>query len=140
MDGGTAYGLYYPPHNENFIGTGKPPLIVRIHGGPTSQVRDEFNQQAQFFTSRGYGFLEVNHRGSSGHGREYRNMLRGNWGIYDVQDSVSGAQYLVDQGKVDLAKIVILGGSAGGFTVLKALEDFPGFFKAGVCLYGMCRM
>jgi dipeptidyl aminopeptidase/acylaminoacyl peptidase len=137
MDGGTSYGLYYPPHNEYFTGIGKPPLIVRIHGGPTGQVQDEFNQQAQYFTTRGFSFLEVNHRGSSGYGRKYRNMLRGNWGIYDVEDAVSGAQYLVEEGKADKEKIVVLGGSAGGFTVLKALEDYPGFFKAGVCLYGI---
>lgn len=137
MDGGTVYGLFCPPVNPSFAGTGAPPLIVRIHGGPTSQVRNAFNPQAQFFTSRGYAVLEVNYRGSTGYGREYRNMLRGNWGIYDVQDAVSGARFLADQGQVDGARLVIMGGSAGGFTVLKALEDFPGFFKAGICLFGV---
>jgi dipeptidyl aminopeptidase/acylaminoacyl peptidase len=137
MDGESVYGLFYPPKNEAFEGIGKPSLVVRIHGGPTSQVRNAFNTNIQFFTSRGYAVLEVNYRGSTGYGREYRDKLRGNWGIYDVQDAVSGARFLADQDWVDRGRIIIMGGSAGGFTVLKALEDFPGFFKAGICLFGV---
>jgi dipeptidyl aminopeptidase/acylaminoacyl peptidase len=137
MDGESVYGLFYLPKNEAFEGVGKPPLVVRIHGGPTSQVRNAFNTQVQFFTSRGFAVLEVNYRGSTGYGREYRNKLRGCWGIYDVQDAVSGARFLADQDWVDGGRMIIMGGSAGGFTVLKALEDFPGFFKAGICLFGV---
>jgi len=137
MDGEQAFGLYYPPHNPRFEGKGKPPLMVFIHGGPTSQAQDEFSLRNQFFTSRGYAVLEVNYRGSTGYGREYRNKLRGNWGIYDVQDAVSGAQHLVDNDKADGNRLVIIGGSAGGYTVLQALVDYPGFFKAGICLYGI---
>jgi dipeptidyl aminopeptidase/acylaminoacyl peptidase len=137
MDGGDAYGLYFAPHNPSFEGKGKPPLVVLIHGGPTSQRVAAFYADVQFFTSRGYAVLHVNYRGSTGYGREYRNKLRGNWGVYDVQDAVSGARYLVERDQVDSDKLVIMGGSAGGFTVLKALEDYPGFFKAGVCLYGV---
>ena len=137
MDGWTAYGLFYSPRSKSFQGIGKPPLLVKIHGGPTSQVTNSFNAPIQFFTSRGYAVLDVNYRGSTGYGREYRNMLRSNWGIYDVQDAVSGAKSLIEQGKADGARIIIYGGSAGGFTVLKALEDYPGFFKAGICLYGV---
>ena len=137
LDEGTVYGLFYPPHNPNFEGTGKPPLIINIHGGPTSQVHAEFSPRAQFFATRGYAVLEVNYRGSTGYGREYRNALRGMWGIYDVEDAVSGARSLGEAGRIDSSRVVIMGGSAGGFTVLKALEDFPGFFKAGICLYGV---
>jgi len=137
MDGGTAYGLYYPPTSAHFTGEGLPPLVLGIHGGPTSQRVNAFNANAQFFTSRGYAYMEVNYRGSTGYGREYRNKLRGNWGIYDVEDAVSGAKHLIQKGLVDEKRIVIMGGSAGGFTVLKALEDYPGFFKAGICLYGV---
>ncbi len=137
IDGGRVYGLYYPPKNDGFDGIGLPPLMVMVHGGPTSQRVAAFNAGVQFFTSRGYAVLDVNYRGSTGYGRDYRNMLRGNWGIYDVQDSVSGARYLADQMLVEKGRMVIMGGSAGGFTVLKALEDYPGFFKAGVCLYGV---
>jgi len=137
MDGELAYGLFYLPQSESYAGVGLPPLVVNVHGGPTSQRVASFNGGVQFFTSRGYAVLDVNHRGSTGYGREYRNKLRRAWGIFDVQDSVSGARTLVEQKKVDGARLVIMGGSAGGFTVLKALEDFPGFFKAGVCLYGV---
>jgi len=134
-DGETVYGIYYPPHPSG--GKGLPPLIVNIHGGPTSQVKNGFNPRAQYFATRGFAFLEVNYRGSTGYGRAYREKLRASWGIYDVEDAVSGAQACVERGLADREKLVIMGGSAGGFTVLKALEDFSGFFKAGICLYGV---
>ena len=137
LDGGDVYGLYYAPKSEKFESTGNPGLLIDIHGGPTGQSMASFNLAAQFFATRGYGYLIVNYRGSTGYGRAYRNMLRGNWGIYDVQDAVSGAKALAAQGLVDEKKIVIKGGSAGGFTVLKAIEDYPGFFKAAICSYGV---
>jgi dipeptidyl aminopeptidase/acylaminoacyl peptidase len=139
MDGGRVHGIYYAPQNPCFEGKGKPPLIVLVHGGPTSQRGGSFDGQAQFFTSRGWAVLQVNYRGSTGFGREYRDMLKNNWGIYDVEDSVSGAKHLVAAGLVDQGKLVIMGGSAGGFTVLKTLEDYPGTFKAGICLYGVAN-
>jgi len=135
--GEPVYGIYYPPHNEEYVGIGKPPLVVKIHGGPTSQRYRQFDLSDQFFASRGYAVLEVNYRGSTGYGKSYRDKLRGNWGMYDVQDAVSGAQNLIDKGLVDSSKMVIMGGSAGGFTVLKALQDYPGFFKAGINLFGV---
>lgn len=137
MDGGKVYGIYYSPTHQDFASKGTPPLIVRIHGGPTSQRYLQFDYEDQFFASRGYAVLEVNYRGSTGYGREYRNQLHGNWGIYDVQDAVSGARHLAEQGLVDGSKVVIMGGSAGGFTVLKTLQDYPGTFKAGIDLYGV---
>lgn len=136
-DGENIHGIFLPPRNEEYQATGKPPLIVKIHGGPTSQRYLQFDMADQYFATRGYAVLEVNYRGSTGYGRVYRNRLRGNWGILDVQDAVSGVQYLVDGGLVDCSKIVIMGGSAGGFTVLKALQDRPGFFKAGINLFGV---
>lgn len=137
MDGNDVYGLFYPPRNPKFSSVGLPPLIVEIHGGPTSQRRAAFSSEDQFFTSRGYAVLQVNYRGSTGYGRAYAQALRGQWGIYDVQDAVSGARALVERGLVDPEKLVIKGGSAGGYTVLQALVDFPGFFKAAICLYGI---
>lgn len=137
IDGKLIHGLYYPPHNPGYSADGLPPLVVKIHGGPTSQQRAAFSPDDQFFTSRGYAVLVVNYRGSTGYGREYAQALRGQWGIYDVQDAVSGAKALVERGLVDAGKLVIKGGSAGGYTVLQTLVDFPGFFKAGICLYGI---
>lgn len=139
LDGGEVYGLLSFPHNPRFEGTGLPPLVVSIHGGPTSQARAVFNPRAQFFTTRGYAVLEVNHRGSTGYGRPYWEALRGNWGVYDVEDAVCGARYFADQGQIDGSRAVIMGGSAGGFTVLMALENHPGVFKAGICLYGVAN-
>lgn len=133
-DDETAYGLYYSPVRE---GVGKPPLIVMVHGGPTSQVTARYSGEAQFFATRGFAVLVPNHRGSTGYGKAYMNKLRGNWGLYDVEDSATGAAYLVSQGLADPSKFVILGGSAGGYTVLQSLVDKPGFYKAGVCLYGI---
>ncbi len=137
IDGEEVYGLYYAPKNPNYSSDGAPPMIVLIHGGPTSQRMAAFYPEISYFTSRGYAVLQVNYRGSSGYGRVYRNKLRGNWGVSDVEDSVSGAQYLVDQGLADGQRIAIMGGSAGGFTVLKAMEEHPDFFKAGVTSYGV---
>jgi dipeptidyl aminopeptidase/acylaminoacyl peptidase len=137
LDGGDVYGLFYPPANPAIEDVGAPPLIVMVHGGPTDQIFASFDLDVQFFTSRGYAVLLPNYRGSSGYGRAYRNALRGNWGVYDVQDSVSGARALADQGGVDGGRMVIMGGSAGGFTVLKILEDYPDLFKAGVCRYAV---
>jgi dipeptidyl aminopeptidase/acylaminoacyl peptidase len=134
---GDAHGLFYAPAGDRFAAPGLPPLIVIVHGGPTSQMTASYHAQTQFLTTRGYAVLEVNYRGSTGYGRDYWLRLRGSWGIYDVEDSVSGARYLAEQGRVDPKRRVIMGGSAGGFTVLQALVTHPGFFTAGVCLYGV---
>ena len=139
-DGEMVYGLYYAPGSHEFESIGAPPLIVKVHGGPTSQTPDAFSAEAQFYTTRGFAFLEVNHRGSTGYGRAYRDKLNGAWGIYDVEDSATGAQYLVEQGLADPRRLVILGGSAGGYTVLNSLVNKPGFWRAGVCLYGISNL
>jgi dipeptidyl aminopeptidase/acylaminoacyl peptidase len=139
-DGETVYGIYSPPASSRYEGTGLPPVIVLIHGGPTSSVVIGYDLEAAFFTSRGYGYLEVNYRGSTGYGRAYREALRGNWGNLDVIDAVGGAQALIDQGLADPGRLVIKGGSAGGYTVLNALIRYPGFFKAGICSYGVTNL
>jgi len=135
--GGEIHGLFYKPHHPSYQGQGKPPLIMIIHSGPTRQKWAEFQPRAQYFTSRGYAVLEINYRGSTGYGREYWEVLRGNWGDMDVIDCVSGANYLHQQGWVDPEKIALLGSSSGGLTVLQILVLFPGIFKAGISLYGI---
>jgi dipeptidyl aminopeptidase/acylaminoacyl peptidase len=134
---GEAYGLFYPPVRGRQQSPGLPPLVVIVHGGPTSQMGATYHAQSQFLTTRGYAVLEVNYRGSTGYGREYMLRLRGNWGIYDVEDSVAGATFLAEQGRVDPRRRVIMGGSAGGFTVLQTLVTHAGFFTAAVCMYGV---
>lgn len=135
-DGQVAYGLYSPPVGD-YEAAGAPPIVVLIHGGPTSQRFAAFDNDAQFFATRGYAVLQVNHRGSTGYGKAYMNMHKGNWGIYDVQDAVDAVTYLAADGRVDGNRTAIMGGSAGGFTVLQAMIDEPGFFKVGICSYGV---
>ncbi len=136
-DGARAHGLFYAPSERGYISGGKPPLVVRVHGGPTGQRTTAYSSEVQFLTSRGYAVLEVNYRGSSGYGRAYRNLLRGNWGVTDVDDAVAGARYVSEQGWADVHRMAIMGGSAGGYTVLQTLVTHPGVFAAGVCLYGV---
>ncbi len=139
-DGATVYGTYYAPTNPHCSAEGLPPLIVYVHGGPTSQATVGFSLDRLFFTSRGYAFLEVNYRGSTGFGRSYREALRHNWGRLDMQDTVEGAQAMVALGLADPHKLVVKGSSAGGFTVLNALIHYPGMFKAGLCSYGVSNL
>jgi dipeptidyl aminopeptidase/acylaminoacyl peptidase len=138
-DGEIAHGLYYAPASDRFTGPGRPPLVVLIHGGPTSQARAGWNPQAQFFATRGYAVLLVNYRGSTGYGRAYMLKLRGNWGVCDVEDAASGVRHLADAGRIDPERTVIMGGSAGGFTVLQVMTQMPEAFTAGICLYGVAN-
>ncbi|MCA9886799.1 MAG: S9 family peptidase [Anaerolineae bacterium] len=135
-DGQMAHGIFSPPIGD-YESPGLPPIVVLIHGGPTSQRLAAYDNDAQFFATRGYAVLQVNHRGSTGYGKDYMNMHQGNWGIYDVQDAVDAVKHLAHENLIDGNRAAIMGGSAGGFTVLQALIDEPGFFKAGICMYGV---
>ena len=139
-DGVDIHGLYYPPTNAAFTSEGAPPMVTFVHGGPTSQVNNGFNLDGAFFTSRGYAYLAVNYRGSTGYGRSYRDALKGKWGMLDMQDVVEGSRAMVERGLADPKKLVIKGSSAGGYTVLNALVHHPGFFRAGICSYGVSNL
>lgn len=134
----TAYGFYYPPKNQDYVAPDgeAPPLLVKIHGGPTAATSATLDLRLQYWTSRGIAILDVNYGGSTGYGRAYRERLKGNWGIVDVDDCVNGAMYLVRQGKADGDRLMIDGGSAGGYTTLAALA-FRDTFKAGASYYGV---
>jgi dipeptidyl aminopeptidase/acylaminoacyl peptidase len=136
--GNTAFGLFYPPRNPRFTGREdeRPPLLVKCHGGPTSAASSALNLTTQFWTSRGIAVLDVNYGGSTGFGRAYRERLHGTWGIVDVDDCVNGAKFLAAQDLVDARRIVISGGSAGGYTALAALV-FRDFFAGGASHYGV---
>ncbi len=133
-----AHGIYYAPKNRDFEGAlgERPPLLVKSHGGPTAATRSSLNLGIQFWTSRGFAVLDVNYRGSTGYGRAYRERLKGNWGVLDVDDCVYGAKYLTERGDVDGDRLTIDGGSAGGYTTLCALT-FHSVFKAGASRYGV---
>ncbi len=134
----TAHGFYYPPTNRDFVGPAdeRPPLIVLSHGGPTGQTAMTLALDKQFWTSRGFALLDDNYGGSTGCGRAYRERLNGQWGVVDVDDCVNGALYLARQGLVDGERLIIRGGSAGGYTTLCALT-FRDVFKAGASHYGI---
>jgi dipeptidyl aminopeptidase/acylaminoacyl peptidase len=138
IGGRTAFGLFYPPRNPDYGGNTdeRPPLLVKCHGGPTSAASSTLNLGTLFWTSRGIAVLDVNYGGSTGFGREYRERLKLNWGIVDVDDCVSGAKFLGQQGLVDSKRVVISGGSAGGYTTLAALA-FRDFFHGGASYYGV---
>ncbi|MBD2188584.1 S9 family peptidase [Pseudanabaena mucicola] len=140
-NGKTAYGLFYAPKNKDFQAeaTEKPPLLVKSHGGPTASTSGSLSLGIQYWTSRGFAVLDVNYGGSTGYGREYRDRLKGNWGIVDVDDCANGAKFLADQGLVDENRLAISGGSAGGYTTLCALT-FRDDFKAGASHYGICDL
>lgn len=137
----TAYALFYPPHNQDYTAPAneKPPLLVMSHGGPTSAASSAFNPGIQYWTSRGIAVLDVNYGGSTGYGRPYRERLNGQWGIVDVDDCVNGARYLAERGRVDGDRLMITGGSAGGYTVLCALT-FRDVFKAGASHFGISNL
>ena len=133
-----AHGFFYRPKNKAFEPPKgeKPPLLVFSHGGPTAATSAAFNLTIQYWTSRGIAVLDVNYGGSTGYGREYRERLRGNWGVVDVDDCTNGTRFLVSRGDVDGDRLAIRGGSAGGYTTLAVLT-FRDLFKAGASYFGV---
>ena len=134
----TAHALVYPPTNPDFVAPDgeRPPLVVAVHGGPTSAASPALNYTIQFWTSRGFTVADVDYGGSSGYGRAYRQRLAGNWGVVDVADCQAAATALADAGRVDRARMAIHGGSAGGYTVLCAVT-FGTVFATGASYYGV---
>jgi dipeptidyl aminopeptidase/acylaminoacyl peptidase len=140
-DGRRAHAYWYPPTNPDYIPPPgeRPPLVVMSHGGPTSAASATLSYPVQFWTTRGFGVVDVDYGGSSGYGREYRRLLRDRWGIVDVDDCVAAAQWLAEAGWVDPARMVIRGGSAGGYTTLAALA-FRDVFAAGASHFGVADL
>jgi dipeptidyl aminopeptidase/acylaminoacyl peptidase len=134
----TAHAFYYAPKNKAYAAPTeeKPPLIVISHGGPTGATSSTLSLRIQYWTSRGIAVVDVNYGGSTGFGRKYRERLNGNWGVVDVDDCANAARFLVAQGKADDKRLVIRGGSAGGYTTLAALT-FRDVFKAGASYFGI---
>tara|TARA_A100001037_G_scaffold47334_1_gene38942 strand:+ start:31964 stop:33922 length:1959 start_codon:yes stop_codon:yes gene_type:complete len=137
-EGSNSHAFFYPPCSMDYVPNAneKPPLIVILHGGPTGAASITLNMEVQFWTSRGFSVLDVNYRGSTGYGTEYRKALNGKWGIVDVEDCINGVQHLINKNIVDKNRIIIRGGSAGGFTVMAALAR-SNVFAAGASYYGV---
>jgi dipeptidyl aminopeptidase/acylaminoacyl peptidase len=142
-DGGlSAHGLLFRPTNPDHEASPdeRPPLIVMSHGGPTSNATSIFDLGIQYWTSRGFAVVDVNYGGSTGYGREYRQRLNGNWGVVDLRDCVNAARFLVEAGEADAERLLIRGGSAGGYTTLCALTFEPDVFAAGASYYGIADL
>jgi len=141
--GSVVHAVVYPPTNPEVTAPDGelPPYIVWVHGGPTSRVVPELDLEKAFFTSRGIGIVDVNYGGSSGYGREYRERLRGQWGIVDVADVATAAAALAEAGEADRKRLGIRGGSAGGWTALAAVTSgigtAGGVFAAAVSYFGV---
>jgi dipeptidyl aminopeptidase/acylaminoacyl peptidase len=138
---GKAYGFYYPPTNPDFERPeGElPPLVVWVHGGPTAHTLAALEVDIQFLTSRGLAVVDVNYGGSTGYGRVFRERLRHRWGQVDVEDAAAAARYLVDQGRADPERLLITGGSAGGYTTLLAM-GVSDVFAAGISEFGVADL
>ncbi len=139
--GRRAHAFFYPPKNEDARPPpgARPPLIVKSHGGPTSAAEHVHDPAVQFWTSRGFAVVDVNYGGSTGYGRAYRESLRGRWGVVDVEDCTAAAEALAAHGEADAGKLLIRGGSAGGYTTLAALA-FKDVFAAGASHYGVADL
>ncbi len=136
--GKTAHAYYYAAKNVDFVGPAseRPPLLVISHGGPTGSAATSFNLSYQFWTSRGIAVVDVNYGGSTGYGTEYRRRLNGQWGIVDIDDCINAALHLVREDEVDVDRLMVRGGSAGGYTTLASLT-FRDVFQVGASYYGV---
>lgn len=132
VEGFAVEGFYYPPAHPQHRNETPPPMIVYPHSGPTRQRFARFFPEVHFFTSRGFAVLEPNYRGSTGYGRAFKDSLRGLWGVADVQDCAEGARLMVAQGLADARKLIIMGESSGGYTVLQSLIQVPDLYCAGI--------
>ncbi|MCY3768961.1 MAG: prolyl oligopeptidase family serine peptidase [Gammaproteobacteria bacterium] len=134
-----AYGYFYPPANRRYRAPEEtlPPLIVMVHGGPTSRTTSALSLLKQYFCHHGFALLDINHRGSTGFGRKYRQSLMGQWGIHDAEDIRCGIEHLVNGKRVNPELVFIRGSSAGGYAVLRALTQYPDAFAGGASYYGI---
>jgi dipeptidyl aminopeptidase/acylaminoacyl peptidase len=137
--GEVAHAFYYPPVSPTYTAPSgeRVPILVKSHGGPTSAAGGTLSLSVQYWTSRGFGYLDVDYRGSTGYGRDYRLKLEKTWGLLDVEDCASGARYLVETRHADPERLAISGGSAGGYTTLRALTATDKTFHAGASYYGV---
>lgn len=137
--GGRVHALHYPPRHPSLTAGRPPPMIVLAHGGPTGAAARGLQLRVQYWTSRGFAVLDVDYRGSTGHGRRYREALQGRWGLLDADDVIAAARGAAARGLADPARLVVSGRSAGGFTALCALAR-GGPFRAATVHYAVADL
>jgi dipeptidyl aminopeptidase/acylaminoacyl peptidase len=140
-DGEVAHAVYYPPRNPGYVAPEAelPPLIVTSHGGPTANASRVLDLRTQFWTTRGFGVVDVDYRGSTGYGRSYRGALDGRWGLADVEDCAGAAQWLAESGRVSPDRMMIRGASSSGLTAMAALARHR-TFSGAVVLFGVADL
>ncbi|MET8155145.1 prolyl oligopeptidase family serine peptidase [Sphaerisporangium sp. NPDC005289] len=138
--GRRVHAYVYPPANPTVsVGEAAPPYVVFVHAGPASHATSALDLRKAFFTSRGIGIIDVNHGGSTGYGRAYRDRLRGHWGVIDVEDTIAAAEWLLSDGHADPARIAVRGVGAGGWTTMAACCS-SGLFCGGVAIAGVSSL
>jgi dipeptidyl aminopeptidase/acylaminoacyl peptidase len=139
--GDTVYGTLYQPWNPTVSAPSGtlPPLIISLHGGPTSNATRGRKSRTLFFTTRGFAWLDLDYSGSTGYGRPYRDRLKGMWGLRDVADTIDAARFMATSGMIDPHGLLLTGSSAGGYTVLMAIAQEP-LFCAAASYYGICDL
>ncbi|MCP2270913.1 dipeptidyl-peptidase 5 [Actinokineospora diospyrosa] len=128
----------YPPTNPDFAGPPgeTPPLLVYPHSGPTAHCVPALEVDIAYFTSRGFAVVTVDYAGSTGHGRHFRELLNGQWGVADVRDCATVATVLIKEGLADPDRVGIRGGSAGGWTAAAAMTTLD-IFQCATLSYPM---
>ncbi len=138
---GALHALFYPPTSSKYVSLPDecPPMIVLVHGGPTGMADRGLKLKTQYWTSRGFAVCDLDYSGSAGYGRAYRERLNGRWGVRDVEDVAALTAYVSETNRADPDRLLISGGSAGGYTVLMALVKLD-IFAAGACSYAVADL
>jgi len=130
-DGLEVEALVYDP------GERPAPAVVKVHGGPPAQDQRRFDLLAQFLATRGYAVLQVNYRGSTGRGREFKNAIKGDWGGAEQGDIAAGVRWLAEKEWVDEERVAVFGGSYGGYSAYWQMVTYPELYAAGVAQVGI---
>src|SRR5208337_4868114 len=128
----TISALAYVPNNIQ--SNGKFPAIVYIHGGPAAQTVNSFNRFIQYIVNQGYVVIAPNYRGSTGYGKEFTEGNRSDPGGGDLRDNLDAAEWIKKSAFVDPKKLIVMGGSYGGYMTMMAVTKAPELWAAGVAI------
>lgn len=126
----TISAFVYVPYN--LPRNGEHPAIVYVHGGPTAQTMNSFNRFVQYMANQGYLVIAPNYRGSTGYGKEFQQANLFDMGGGDLQDVLAAADWIKQTGYVDPKKLILMGGSYGGYLTMMGVTKAPDLWAAGV--------